>query len=46
MGLQTVAEGAETDEVVDALRELGLEYGQGFALGLPEALPGEPPVQG
>lgn len=33
--LQVVAEGIETAEELQALRELGCEYGQGFLLGRP-----------
>ena len=34
-GLQTVAEGIETDEIHDALRELGVELGQGYLMSRP-----------
>ena len=34
-GLQTVAEGIETDEIHDALRALGVELGQGFLMSKP-----------
>jgi len=34
-----VAEGIETDAEIAALRELGVEYGQGFRLGRPERAP-------
>jgi diguanylate cyclase (GGDEF)-like protein len=34
-GLRTVAEGIETDEIHDALRELGVELGQGYLMGRP-----------
>lgn len=35
LGLVAVAEGVETDEQVAALRELGVDLGQGFFLGRP-----------
>lgn len=34
-GLQTVAEGIETDDIHDALRDLGVELGQGFLMSRP-----------
>ncbi|MCH9647183.1 MAG: EAL domain-containing protein [Deltaproteobacteria bacterium] len=38
MGLQTVAECAESPEQLKWLREIGVDFGQGFALGHPQAL--------
>jgi diguanylate cyclase (GGDEF)-like protein/PAS domain S-box-containing protein len=38
MGKKTVAESVETAGVADALRELGVDYLQGFGIGLPELL--------
>ncbi len=35
LGLQVVAEGIESQEVRDALRELGCDVGQGFQMGRP-----------
>jgi EAL domain-containing protein (putative c-di-GMP-specific phosphodiesterase class I) len=35
LGLQVVAEGIETAEELQALRELGCDYGQGYLLGRP-----------
>ena len=37
LGLQVVAEGVESQEVHDALRELGCDIGQGFHIGRPMA---------
>ncbi len=37
LGLQVVAEGIETEEQQRALRQLGIEYGQGFLFGRPMA---------
>jgi EAL domain-containing protein (putative c-di-GMP-specific phosphodiesterase class I) len=37
LGLQVIAEGIETQEILDALRELGCDVGQGFHLGRPMA---------
>jgi EAL domain-containing protein (putative c-di-GMP-specific phosphodiesterase class I) len=39
LGLQTTAEGIETQEVLDRLIGLGCESGQGFLLGKPEPQP-------
>jgi diguanylate cyclase (GGDEF)-like protein len=38
MGLQTVAEGVENDEIRRIAARLGVEYAQGFSIGRPEAL--------
>ena len=38
MGLQTVAEGVESDEIRRITARLGVEYAQGFSIGRPEAL--------
>lgn len=35
MGLRTVAECVESDQIRDITRELGVEYGQGFSIGRP-----------
>jgi len=35
MGLQTVAEYVEDDAIVDALRLIGVDYGQGYGIGKP-----------
>jgi len=40
MGLRTVAEFVETDAVMDSLRAMGVDYGQGWALGSPEPFEG------
>jgi len=39
LGIQTVAEYAETRAAVDVLKELNVDYAQGYALGRPMALP-------
>ncbi len=39
LGIKTVAEGAETPEIVQRMRALGLELAQGYALGRPDVLP-------
>ena len=36
--MQTVAEYAEHDEIVDILAEIGVDYVQGFAVGRPRPL--------
>ena len=38
--MQTVAEYAEDERVISALRALGVDYAQGFGIGRPEPLPG------
>ncbi|RJG03135.1 EAL domain-containing protein [Noviherbaspirillum sedimenti] len=38
MGLQTIAEFVESEDVMRALQELGVEYAQGFLLGRPQVL--------
>jgi diguanylate cyclase (GGDEF)-like protein len=35
MGKSTVAEFAESDEILEALREIGVDYAQGYAIGKP-----------
>jgi EAL domain-containing protein (putative c-di-GMP-specific phosphodiesterase class I) len=35
MGKNTVAEFVESDEILDALREIGVDYAQGYAIGRP-----------
>jgi EAL domain-containing protein (putative c-di-GMP-specific phosphodiesterase class I)/CheY-like chemotaxis protein len=39
IGADIIAEGVETEEEVEALRALGVTYGQGFHLGYPGPLP-------
>lgn len=36
MGVKTVGEYAETPDIIDALRQSGVDYAQGFAVGHPE----------
>jgi EAL domain-containing protein (putative c-di-GMP-specific phosphodiesterase class I) len=38
LGTQTVAEFVGDDETVELLRELGVDYGQGYHLGRPAAV--------
>ncbi|WP_299195180.1 EAL domain-containing protein [uncultured Amphritea sp.] len=38
MGKTTIAEFVENDEICDLLREIGVDYGQGYGLGLPTPL--------
>jgi EAL domain-containing protein (putative c-di-GMP-specific phosphodiesterase class I) len=40
MGLRTVAECVESDQIRDITRNLGVEYGQGFSIGRPTPLEG------
>ncbi len=37
MGLQTIAEFVESDAIIGALREIGVDYAQGYAIGKPVA---------
>jgi diguanylate cyclase (GGDEF)-like protein/PAS domain S-box-containing protein len=37
LGVATVAEGIETEEELEGLRELGCEFGQGFLVGAPRS---------
>ena len=39
MGIQTVAEFVENDEIYQKLGELGVDYAQGYAIHKPEAMP-------
>ena len=39
MGKRTIAEFVETEEILAALGELGVDYAQGFQIGQPELLP-------
>ena len=36
MGKQTIAEFVEDDATIEALREIGVDYAQGFGIGRPE----------
>jgi EAL domain-containing protein (putative c-di-GMP-specific phosphodiesterase class I) len=36
MGLKTVAEFVESEEILAQLRAIGVHYGQGYALGRPQ----------
>jgi EAL domain-containing protein (putative c-di-GMP-specific phosphodiesterase class I) len=38
MNLRTTAESVESDSILEAVAQLGLDYGQGFAIGRPKAL--------
>ena len=38
LGKQTIAEFAETDEIIDALREMGVDYAQGYGISRPAPL--------
>ena len=40
LGIPTVAEFVETDEIASEVRRLGVDYGQGYAFGRPEPLSG------
>jgi len=36
MGKSTVAEFVENDAILDAVREIGVDYAQGYGVGRPE----------
>jgi EAL domain-containing protein (putative c-di-GMP-specific phosphodiesterase class I) len=38
MGIKSIAKLVETDEVLKQLRQIGIDYGQGFALHVPESI--------
>jgi EAL domain-containing protein (putative c-di-GMP-specific phosphodiesterase class I) len=42
MGMTIVAEGVETDEELRTLQQLGVRLGQGYHLGRPGPLDGDP----
>lgn len=44
MGLQTVGEHAETEEAVRALRQMGVDFAQGYGVQVPKAFPGDWPA--
>ena len=46
MGLQTVGEYAESPDVIDALRTLGVDFAQGYGVQRPQALPAPLPLLG
>jgi EAL domain-containing protein (putative c-di-GMP-specific phosphodiesterase class I) len=39
MGIQTVAEYVGDQEIAEAIRHIGIDYGQGFGLAKPAPLP-------
>ena len=43
MGIPTVAEWVETDAVLRVVRELGVDYAQGYRVARPERIPGHGP---
>ncbi len=40
MGLEVIAEFVETEQVMDSLRKVGVEYGQGYGIARPEPMDG------
>ncbi len=46
MGKRTIAEFVETVEVMEALREIGIDYAQGLAIGAPLPFSRQPPGLG
>jgi EAL domain-containing protein (putative c-di-GMP-specific phosphodiesterase class I) len=41
-GQRTIAEGVEDEETLDLLRDLGVDFAQGYHLGRPGPFPEEP----
>src|ERR1700687_3332005 len=46
MGKSTVAEFVESDEILEALREIGVDYAQGYAIGTASPLESVYPLIG
>jgi len=40
MGKQTIAQFVETDEVIAALKSIGVDYAQGYGIAMPEPIQG------
>ena len=38
MGKQTIAEFVENDEILEKLREIGVNYAQGYGVGRPQPI--------
>lgn len=38
MGIETVAEFVENQEIIDRLQAIGINYAQGYAIGRPQPL--------
>jgi len=38
MGIYTIAEHVEQEEIIDQLQEMGVDYAQGYAVGMPAPL--------
>jgi EAL domain-containing protein (putative c-di-GMP-specific phosphodiesterase class I) len=38
MGIQTIAEFVENDEIIATLRQLGVDYAQGYAVAKPQPM--------
>ena len=45
MGIQTIAEFVENDAILEKLRELGVDFAQGFGIALPEPMTSHLPCQ-
>jgi EAL domain-containing protein (putative c-di-GMP-specific phosphodiesterase class I) len=43
IGAKVIGEGIQTGEELNALRKLGINYGQGYLLGRPQLMPGTEP---
>ncbi|MFO7565057.1 MAG: EAL domain-containing protein, partial [Enhygromyxa sp.] len=39
LGIQTIAEFVENDAILARLRDLGVDYAQGYGIGKPEPMP-------
>jgi len=38
MGIETIAEFIESEEILECIKRIGIDYGQGYALGKPQAI--------
>ncbi|MCK5360361.1 MAG: EAL domain-containing protein, partial [Gammaproteobacteria bacterium] len=43
---KTIAEYVENDDILDLLREIGVDYAQGFGIAYPEKISEESPPDG
>jgi diguanylate cyclase (GGDEF)-like protein/PAS domain S-box-containing protein len=43
-GKQTIAEFAESETIIECLREMGVDYAQGYGVGFPMPIPDSPPL--
>ncbi len=44
LGIKTIAEFVENDAILERLRDLGVDYAQGYGVGKPEPMPVPAPL--